>query len=137
MLKQNWEPNAAAEKKQLLTLFLGASIIAPCLWFFAGARIVPVLLAIVATSALVGVLFHRHVGRDIFLAFAILSAAIGGVVSKIVMILFYIFGIGVFGSIMQLFGMNRLRKRFQACKQYDTMFVDAPDTNLESFRRQS
>jgi len=137
MLQRNFCPGVNTEKKQLLFLAIGLSLISGGSWWILGARVFTAILVFLAAVALGGFLGYRSIGRDIFLVFSLLSLVIGWVVSWLVLLCLYVLPIGVFGSILRLFGMNRLERNFELCKGKDTMFVDVPSIDEASFRRQS
>ena len=137
MIKRNLAQDPVAERQQLLYLALGLGTLAAGLWFFRDARVLAGVLAGIALVALAGLAAYRFIGRDIYLFFALISLAIGTVVSSVMLALMYLFGIAIFGSLLRLLGMDRLRKRFDRCREQTTMFAEAPSTDVESFRRQS
>jgi len=132
-----WNPGVRAEKRQLLFLAIGAGVIAGVSFGMSDHRVVPTVLGVIAALAACGVLAHRWVGRAVYLTLALLAGVIGAVVSRLVVGLAYLLAIAGFGSLAKLVGMNRLHRDFQACRGLETMLMDVPNTDRESFRRQS
>ena len=137
MLSPKLRRDARSERIELVILCGGLATIAAAFAALLGARVFPAVLLILAMFALVGALAYRKVGHDVYLIVALVAMAIGRVVSPIVVIVMYVVAIGALGSILRIFGMNRLRRNFDQCKARSTMFVDATQPSVESFRRQS
>lgn len=137
MLQHNLTMNAREERQQLLYLALGLGVISVLLGRFSDARILPIFLLIIGLVALAGCLAYQRIGRDIYLVFALVSLIVGHVVSWFVVLILYLVGIAGVGTALCFGGMDRLRKNFTSCKRLPTMFVDAPSTDPDSFRRQS
>lgn len=137
MAAERWNPGAVAERRQLLFLAVGASAIAAASFGLAERRVFPAILAGVAVVAASGVLARRWIGRDVYLFLAVVGAAIGSVVSVVVVGLTYLLAIGGFGSLLRAAGVNRLQRNFEQCRKSETMLSEAPRTDVDSFRRQS
>ena len=137
MLQRDLAPDSKGERQQLLILAAGLGVVASALIAFFGLGVWPCLLGGLALVALVGAAAHRWCGRDVYLGFALVALAVGGVVSRLLLVALYLVGILLLGSILKLFRMNQLNRDFQACRAMKTIFVDAPATSLESFGRQS
>lgn len=137
MLSPKLRRDGKGERTELFILSVGLAAVAAGLAALLGARVFPAVLLVCAVLALAGALAYRKVGHDVYLAFALLSMAIGRLISPIVLLVMYIVAIGALGGILRLSGMNRLRRNFAKCRAQPTMFVDATPTTAESFRRQS
>jgi fatty acid desaturase len=128
---------SSSERSQLLWLGAGLAVIGTGFGCAFGRWTFPAILLGLAALALVGALADRRVGRSVFLVFTLVSLTVGRLVSWLVVLVLYVLAIGVFGSILKLFGMNRLERDFAANKRKATMFVDVPPLDRASFRRQS
>lgn len=137
MLETNLAIDPIRERKQLLFLGIGLPLVATALWWFTGVTVFPLVLTGLASLALVGVALHRWIGRDVFLVFSLVSMAVGGVLSRVILFLIYVGPFCVFGSILKLFGMDELRRNVRKNRCRETMFCTAPETPPESFLRQS
>ncbi len=118
-------------------LGVGAGVLAALGFVFLEHRVAPTVLGAVSVLALLGALLHHWIGRDVYLLFMLVASVIGGVVSRVMVAVTYGVAIGGFGSLARLFGMDRMRRDFEACRAAPTMFVDAPESDAESFGRQS
>ena len=128
---------SSGERSQLLWLGAGLAVIGTGFgWAFGRWTFAAILLGL-AALALIGGLAYQRVGRSVFLVFTLVSLTVGRLVSWLVVLVLYALSIGVFGSILKLFGMNRLERDFAANKRKATMFVDVPPLDRPSFRRQS
>jgi len=127
----------AAEKQQLLFLGVGLAVLggANC-WVF-GPRVSGIVLLALGAVALAGRAAYRSIGRSVFLIFALVSMALGRVVSWVIVLMLYVLVIGGLGSVLRLFGMNRLARDFAACRKKETMLMDVPPLDAASFGRQS
>jgi len=137
MLDPNLRLGPDKERAQLLFLSAGLALIALVFAFALDARIFPALLLVLTALALGGALFHRHIGHDVYLVFALIALTIGRIASPVIVFLAYMLGVGLFGLILRAVGMDRLKRNFTRCRGATTMFVDPPPTPPESFRRQS
>jgi hypothetical protein len=137
MLRHDFFPDPRAERRKLGFLACGLGTMAVALAWITQARILPAALLALALAALVGVIWFRSLGRNVYLIFALFSFAVGQIISRMCLLLMYLFGIALLGSLLRLFGMNRLRRHFDSCRNMDSMFMDAPSTPLESFGRLS
>lgn len=137
MLRHDFSADPQAQRQQLRWLALALAAIAAGLAGFTHSQVVPLLLAGLAGLAAAGAVCFRRIGRDVFLVFALLGLIVGHVVSWVVVILLYVFGISVVGALLRQAAMNRLDRDFAACRRRATMFVEAPATPVESFGRQS
>lgn len=133
----NLQRGPAAEKQQLLFLGIGLAVMAVGSWWFFGSRISSLVLIVLASVALAGFVAYRAIGRDVFLVFMLLSLAIGHVVSWVIVLVLYAVVIAGLGSMLRLFGMNRLERNFAACRKKASMLADVPPLDAASFRRQS
>jgi hypothetical protein len=133
----NYSPGVNAERNQLFLLGGGFVVIATGLYWFGEAATVSTLFLGLAALALVGAVFYATYGRPVFLLFALFSSLMGRVVSFVILMLMYFLTIVVFGSLLRLVGMNKLERNFSRCRSRASMFLDAPPTDIESFRRQS
>ncbi len=132
-----YSPGPSAERNQLLILAAGLLIVGASYYWFADGIILPMFFVGIASLALAGGIAYEKCGRPVFLLFALLSSFIGRVVSTVIIAVIYFCTILVFGSVLRLFGMNKLERKFSRCRLRESMFVDAPMTDAESFRRQS
>ncbi len=130
-------PGEPAEKHRLLTGSLGMPIMAAVIWLFTGWWVFPAILASMGGVQLLGWLAYPLIGRSVFLVFALIAHWLSLIISWLMVYLMYLFGVMLFGFFLRLFGMNRLERNFAKTKQQNTMFHDAPTTDLESFGRQS
>jgi ABC-type sugar transport system permease subunit len=137
LLTPNLSGGPAAEKRQLLILGIGLAVIAVVTWWLFGPRIPSLVLIVLASVALAGFVAYRAIGRDVFLVFMLLSLAIGHVVSWVIVLVLYAVVIAGLGSMLRLFGMNRLERNFEACRKKASMLADVPPLDAASFRRQS
>jgi hypothetical protein len=130
-------PGARAERSQLCWLAVGLGLIGGGWWWVFGPRPFPLVLLALAGLAGLGTLAPRAIGRTVFLLFSMIALALGRVLSWAVLLVLYVLAIGVLGSILKLFGMNRLERDFAACRRKTTMLVDVPPLDPAGFRRQS
>lgn len=137
MLNASLRRSAAEERSQLLFVGIGLAAVAAALAWIFGARVFPGILAVLACAALAGWAAYRRIGHDVYLVFALIALAIGRIVSPVVVFIMYLAGITLVGAVLRLFGVNRLKRDFQSCRQLPTMLVDATQPSDESFRRQS
>jgi ABC-type sugar transport system permease subunit len=126
-----------AEKQQLLFLGIGLTLIGGANWWLFGPRVMSAMLLVLGAVALAGRLAHRAIGRGVFLSFALLAMAMGRVVSWVILVVMYVLFIAGLGSVLRLFGMNRLARDFEACKKRGSMLMDVPPVDAASFERQS
>ena len=129
--------SASAERLELWKLAAAFAVGAIALHFLFGWTGLPTVLACLSGVALCGAVFFRQIGHDVCLVFNLIAMLLGGVVSRLVIALMYFVGVLCFGSILRLFGMNRLERDFERCRARRSMLADAPTTTAESFRRQS
>lgn len=132
-----FNPGARIEKRNLLTGFIGLSVMAGFIAWLTGWVVFPSILAGMAILQFIGWIAYPLAGRTIFLLFALLAHGISLVISWLAIWLMYLIGIVLCGSALRLFGMNRLERSFAAARRKETMFHDAPATDAESFWRQS
>ena len=137
MLSPNFSSGPKRERTELLILGVGLLVIAGVFGGYLHGRIFPGVLLASALLAFAGAMFHRRVGHDIYLIFALIALAIGRVVSPVVVFLAYLGGIGLMGSALRLIGMNKLKRDFTTCRAEPTMFIDPTPTTEDGFRRQS
>ena len=137
MLDQPLSPGPRKERRQLVVLAVGLGLIGGVLWWLKDGGLFPSALIVGGFLAAAGAAAHAWIGRDAYLFFAVAGLLIGRVVSWLMLRALYGLAILGFGSILRLFGMDHLHKRFQACQARETMFVEAPGTDRESFGRQS
>ncbi len=137
MLEQNLSPGPAKERRQLAILTVGLGVISLGLWWVSGKELVLACLMLCTLLAGAGWAWYVSIGRDVYLLFAVAGLLMGRVVSWVMIRVIYGLAILGFGSILRLFGMDHLNKRFIVCKARATMFLDAPGTDRESFGRQS
>jgi ABC-type sugar transport system permease subunit len=130
-------PGARAEKQQLLVLGIGLAAIGAGAWWLFGLHALNILMLTLAGLALAGCLAYRAMGRGVFLVFSLLSLAVGRVVSWLMVLVLYVVVIAGLGTVLRLFGMNRLERNFEACRKKGTMLVDVPRLDPAGFRRQS
>ena len=137
MLEPGLSRGPAAEKQQLLFLGVGLAVLggANC-WVF-GPRVSGIVLLALGAVALAGRAAYRSIGRSVFLIFALVSMALGRVVSWVIVLMLYVLVIGGLGSVLRLFGMNRLARDFAACRRKESMLMDVPPLDAASFERQS
>lgn len=128
---------AAEERRELWRLAAGFAVGAGVIhWVFAIAGLPLVLLAF-SLTAFAGAAAFGRIGHDVHLIFSLIALAIGRIMSWLGVALMYVVGIAFIGSILRLFGVDRLDRDFARCRTKPTMFVDPPETTVESFRRQS
>jgi len=129
--------SAGAERIELwkIAAAFGAAAIALHLLF--GWKALPIAFACLSGLALFGAVFFRRIGHDVSLVFDLVAMLLGGIVSRVMIAVMYVVGIICFGSLLRLFGMNKLERDFQRCRAKPSMLSDAPATPIESFRRQS
>jgi len=137
MKRINYSPGVKAERNQLFLLAGGFLTIATALYWFAEAATVSTLFLGLAVFAFIGAVSYSTCGRAVFLLFALFSSFMGRVVSFVILIIMYFWTILIFGSLLRLVGMNKLERNFSRCRLRSSMFLDAPPTDMESFRRQS
>jgi hypothetical protein len=137
MRKRRFVHDPDAERRQLLVLALGSGALAVALFLMTHARVAPVVLGGIAVLGLTGASAYRWIGRDIFVVFTVATRAMSSVVSLIALALAYFVGIFLMGGILRLVRMDRMKRRYQACRQIESMFYDPPATDVDSFRRQS
>ncbi|MBZ0258208.1 hypothetical protein K8I31_19235 [bacterium] len=130
-------PGERAEKRQLLTGGLVAPAVAALIWFVTGWVVFPAIIACLGGLQLLAWLAYPLIGRSVFLVFALVGYWISQVISWLMIYLMYLIGIKLFGFFLRLCGMNRLERNFAATSRKNTMFHDAPQTDTESFGRQS
>lgn len=137
MLEPVLSRGPTAEKQQLLFLGIGLTLIGGANWWLFGPRVMVVVLLVLGAVALAGCVAHRTIGRGVFLVFALLTMAVGRVVSWVILLLMYVLFIAGLGSVLRLFGMNRLARNFELCKKRGSMLMDVPPLDATSFERQS
>jgi hypothetical protein len=137
VLEPGFSRGAAAERQQLLFLGLGLAAIAAVHWWLSGLRPAGVVLLVLGVLALAGAVAHGAIGRGVFLIFAVLTLALGRVVSWVIVLGMYVLFIAGLGSVLRLFGMDRLARNFEACKKRRSMLMDVPPLDAASFERQS
>ena len=137
MVESRWYPNPREERRQLIGLGLGFAAVAVLLWLLAEVAVLPVILASLALAALSGAAAYAKIGRGCYLIFSVMALAIGTVLSRLAEAVMYVLAIVLPGLVFRCFRMNRLDRSFSACRQRETMFRDAAETDLESFGRQS
>jgi hypothetical protein len=137
MLEPDLNRGPSAEKQQLLFLGIALTLLGGADFWLHGPRVIGAVLLVLGTAGLAGRVAHRAMGRSVFLVFALLSAALGRLVSWVVVFVLYVLVIATLGSILRLFGMNRLARNFEACKKMASMLVDVPPLPAASFGRQS
>lgn len=137
MLEQHLSPGADAERRQLAVLAVGLGLIGGALWWLKGGGLFPGVLLSAAFLSAIGAAAHGVLGRDVYLFFAVVGLLVGRIVSWLMIRTIYALAILGLGSVFRLVGMDNLHKRFKACKARDTMFEEAPDSDRESFGRQS
>jgi hypothetical protein len=126
-----------AERAELWKLTAAFAAGAVILHLVFGWKGLPIALACLSGIALCGAAFFSRIGHDISLVFGLIALLLGGVVSRVVIAAMYFVGVLCFGSVLRLFGMDRLDRDFQKCRARPTMLTDAPASPVESFRRQS
>ncbi|MBI1389052.1 MAG: hypothetical protein GC154_11450 [bacterium] len=132
-----FNPGVSAEKRHLLLGGCALAIAASVLLWLTGWRVLPSVMYGLAALQLLGCALYPVMGRNVFLLFTLVGYWMSGVISWVTVRLMYLFAIVLIGNLLRLFGMNRLERNFQSCRARDTLFVDAPDTDLDSFGRQS
>lgn len=137
MLQFSRAEDTDAQRKQLLYLGFALLAASAAMWFLLSVVAVPGVLFAVGLMVLLVATVLRRAVPDVYLATVLLSFLIGRVVSYLIVGLVYIFGIFMVGLIARAFGVDRLRRNFENCRRRSTMFEDAPDTDLDSFERQS
>jgi hypothetical protein len=137
MNRFNYSQGAKAERKQLLLLAGGFFAIATAIYWFVETAIFPTFFLTLSGSALISAVFYSTCGRAVFLAFALFSSFIARVISFVILTVMYFWAILVFGSLLRFFGMNKLERNFIRCRLRSSMFMNAPGTDMENFRRQS
>lgn len=125
------------ERTQLLLLSLTLGVVGGGLLLFTEKEIFAFIILGLALLAFLGLVAYPWIGRDVYLVFGLISLAVGHLVSWVVFRFVYLVGIVIFGLLMKLFGMDRLKKNFERGKKLATNFEDAPVSDIESFRRQS
>ncbi|MBI4964276.1 MAG: hypothetical protein HY913_13445 [Desulfomonile tiedjei] len=125
------------ERSALIRAGCGLAIAAIVLfWLFDGPRIVW-FLAVLSATALIGGAVGRGLGYNIYLILNLGAEILGKAVSFLMVVIIYMLGIGVFGSLLRLVGMDRLQRDWQENRLKTSMFVHPPKTTKESLRRQS
>jgi len=137
VLEPDLSRGPTAEKQQLLFFGIGLTLIGGANWWLFGPRKMAVALLVLGAVALAGRVAHGAIGRGVFLIFALLSMAVGRVVSWVIVLIMYVLIIAGLGSILRLFGMNRLARNFEACKKKESMLMDVPPLDAAGFGRQS
>lgn len=130
-------PDPRAEKRQLITGGLVAPAVATLLWFVTGWVVLPAILACLGGLQLFAWIAYPQIGRSVFLVFALVGYWTSQLISWLMVYLMYLIGIMLFGFFLRLCGMDRLERNFAATRRKNTMFQDAPQTDIESFGRQS
>ena len=137
MLEPGLSRGPAGEKQQLLFLGIGLAVLGGANWWMAGPRVSGIVVLALGALALAGRMAYRSIGRSVFLIFALVSMALGRVVSWVIVLVLYVLVIAGLGSVLRLFGMNRLARDFAACKKKESMLMDVPPLDEASFGRQS
>lgn len=137
MLEIDFNPLESTQRRQLLAMAVAFALASAALWFLADARVLPILLISLSSIGLLGYCAYGKLGRDIYLALAVIIRMVGWVLSRIVLGVMFVFAITLPGLVLRLFGMDRLNKEFQRCRTRESMFVDTPVHDSEDFRRQS
>lgn len=137
VIEPNFSKGPEAERRELIILACGFLALAIIFKLITKSQGLPLIFGAAALAALFGWLAFSRIGRDVYLVFALVASLIGRVVSRVAIVFMYGIVIAAFGSVLRLFGMNRLQRNFQSCRKRQSMFVDAPRTDPESFRRQS
>jgi hypothetical protein len=125
------------ERVELLILGSGLTAIAAVFGLFLNGRIFPAVLLLLGLLAFAGAIDHRRIGHDVYLAFLLIALAVGRIVSPVIVFAAYVLGVGLFGSLLRLIGMNKMNRDFMKCRAEPTMFVNPSPTRSEGFRRQS
>ena len=130
-------PNPAVERRYLFLLSVTFTVLAAAFYWGFGKDVIAAIFLCAATIAAAGAMEYRWIGRDVYLVFTLIGAAIQHLISRIAVFLLYSVGVAGCGSIFWLFGMNKLDRCFAACKKRESMFHTVPETDTESFTRQS
>lgn len=137
MFSPSFSLDPKKERVELLILGVGLVVIATAFGVFLKGRIFPAVLLLLGLLAFAGAICHSRVGHDVYLVFALISFAIGRIVSPLVVFVTYVLGIGLMGSLLRFVGMNKLKRDFTKCRAEPTMFINPTPTTREGFRRQS
>ncbi len=137
MLRNNFLPNEKTEKRQLEVLAIGLFALGLFFGLMHHRQMAGAILTVLALVSAVGRIFFKRMGRDVYLCFALVATGIGWIISNIVMLLLYLLGIVVVGSILKLMKIDQLEKNWAQCKAKPTLFKTAPETTKESFERLS
>ena len=124
------------ERSFLFRPGIGLLLVAGGLWWFTGKVIPLYIVGGIGVILLVSGFIGGTLGHNVFLILTLISHGIGIIVSYIALLLMYVFGIGVTGSVLRLFSINRLARNWGENRNKTTMFVDAPKTK-NIFWRQS
>ncbi|MDP8246174.1 MAG: hypothetical protein P9L94_18975 [Candidatus Hinthialibacter antarcticus] len=130
-------PGQRAEKRHLLTGGLGMPAMAGLIWFITGWWVFPTILACMGGVQLIAWMAYPLIGRSVFLVFSLIAFWISQLISWLMVYLMYLFGVMLIGFFLRLCGMNRLERNFGAARRKDSMFHEAPASDLDSFGRQS
>lgn len=137
MFSPNFSVPPEREGVELRILGVGLTATAAVFGVFLGGRIFPAVLLLLSLLAFAGAIYYRRIGHDVYLAFALVALALGLIVSPLIVFVAYALGVGLFGSLLRLAGMNKLKRNFMKCRAEPTMFVNPSPTTPEGFRRQS
>lgn len=137
MNNELFKKSPAQERRQMLLMALSFSIVSALLLFVLDRTAPAAILSGLALLAFAGYAAYPWIGRDIFLIFALVAFLVGNAVSWLAVRMVYLLAIVLFGIPMRLFGMDRLKKKFETGKKLETNFEKAPASDIESFGRQS
>lgn len=130
-------PNPAHEKRNLEIGFLVSAIGSLIVFTVLEWMILGSIMAGFALLNLAGWSDFERRGRNVYIIIQALGRSLHWLISPVVLALMYLFAILLPGALLRLVGMNRLERRFDRCRERDTMFEEAPTSEPGDFRRQS
>ena len=125
------------ERLQLLKISLAIVVISVIFWWIFERQIASQVLIFIGLIILIICIIGGNLSHNIYLILNLIALLMSKIISLIMILLIYVIGIGILGSFLKLFCMNRLCRFWNKNRRKTSMFFPAHKTSNESFRRQS